>query len=242
MGWKEEFIEILFTECDTERAYKLFGEKAPKAIFRYRGGYKYDITALENGKLWISNMSEVNDVFEGRIDIEIPKMNFEFLSTYLKDQNDKLINELRSKYYVACFSESVYRQDMWGNYANSSKGFCIEYYIEDFEVPVFPVIYKNGQKFNVETSKDYEMYKILFTKNEDWSHENEWRIALEFNEAPVKGRLIEQPIPKAIYMGINIDRDVCESLRKYCDLMFIELYQMGMDIGNGQLMAKKIDL
>jgi hypothetical protein len=244
MGWKDEFIELLFTECDTDKAYKLFGEKAPKTIFRYRGGYEYDLMALENNQLWVSNMNELNDVFEGRIEIVYPQMNlnFDFLSTFMKDESDRLISEVKSKYYVACFSESPYRQDMWGNYANSSKGFCIEYYTDDFEVPVFPVIYKKGQKFYIDVSKDTEMYKILITKNDDWSHENEWRIAIEFNEQPVKGKLIEQPTPKAIYMGININQTVREGLQEYCDLMFVELYQMEMDVGNGSLIASRVNL
>lgn len=53
----------------------------------------------------------------------------------------------RNRIFTACFSENRHSLLMWSHYANSHKGFCIEYHLCDilsmFGIDICPVIYSN---------------------------------------------------------------------------------------------------
>lgn len=101
-----------------------------------------------------------------------------------------------NKFRVSCFSTSPYSMLMWSHYANSHKGFCVEYEIPNFDkdnpdlfINLFPVIYSD-QRTNVLPycmaaleNKDltdetlWSMYKYgLLTKSMDWQSQDEWRL------------------------------------------------------------------
>ena len=125
-------------------------------------------------------------------------------------------------------SESYDNELMWAHYANSNKGFCIEY---DFSkapqlkpeiwrklISIYKVIYKDEQEgfsfmrildFIMKGQTDQEEYKSisydmmqkLITKKAFWSYEKEWRILL-YN--------IENKLYADLVSGIIIDDRVVE--------------------------------
>lgn len=233
MGWKEEFLHKMFVEKDINNGIRLYVENQPESIFRYRSGSKNDINALQNDQIWLSNMKCVNDKFEGQLEVtyENMKLNFEFLKDMLKEKIDAVIEQVISSFYIACFCESVLKDNMWSYYANDHKGFCIEYYFNSFEKPqfIFPVVYAESKKIDVDNFDESEMYKSILTKYSDWSKEDEWRIILPYYDCKTNGKVIKQPLPKAIYMGIDIEESLKEILTIYCKERFVELYQMELD-------------
>ena len=120
-------------------------------------------------------------------------------------------------------SESYDNELMWAHYANSNKGFCIEY---DFSkapqlkpeiwrklISIYKVIYKDEQEefsfmrildyiMKGQTDKEeyksisYDMMQKLITKKAFWSYEKEWRILL-YN--------IENKLYADLVSGIIID-------------------------------------
>jgi hypothetical protein len=120
-------------------------------------------------------------------------------------------------------SESYDNELMWAHYANSNKGFCIEY---DFNkapqlkteiwrklISIYKVIYKDEQEefsfmrildyiMKGQTDKEeyksisYDMMQKLLTKKAFWNYEKEWRILL-YN--------IENKLYTDLVSGIIID-------------------------------------
>ena len=117
---------------------------------------------------------------------------------------------------------------MWSHYANSHKGFCIEYTVpRDLTTSsqivnnIFPVIYSQVRVSVLEQCVDFsltprlsdsalwEIYKNgLLTKSMDWSYQNEWRLisydSLLSDSGEYKCRFF--PISK-IYLGNKMDRE-----------------------------------
>lgn len=155
---------------------------------------------------------------------------------------DAMIEQVISSFYIACFCESVLKDTMWSYYANNHKGFCIEYYFNSFESPqfIFPVVYKDSKKIDINNLDESEMYKSILTKYSDWSKEDEWRIALPYYDEKTDGKVIKQPLPKAIYMGVDIEIQLKNFLMQHCEERFIELYQMELDTRRRRLIPKQI--
>lgn len=244
MNWKEEFLEKMFVEKDIENGLKLYFENKPETIFRYRCGNKDDKNSLLNNQIWLSNMKCVNDKFEGQLEILYSNMNlnFDFLEDLLKEKVETIIDKIISMFYIACFCESVQKDTMWSYYANNHKGFCIEYYFDSFESPqfIFPVVYKESKRIDIDNLDDSQMYKSILTKYSDWLKEDEWRIILPFCDKKEKGKVIKQPLPKAIHMGVDIEGSLRDFLNKYCRDRFVELYQMEIDKSKGKMIPRRI--
>lgn len=244
MSWKEEFLEKMFVEKDIENGMLLYVANQPETIFRYRYGSENDINALKNDQIWLSNMKSVNDKFEGQLEVSYENMNlnFEFLEELLKKKVDDSMEQIISSFYIACFCESVLKDTMWSYYANNHKGFCVEYYFNSFESPqfVFPVVYKDSKKIDIDHLDESEIYKSILTKYSEWSKEDEWRIILPYYDEKTSGKVIKQPLPKAIYMGIDIESSLKEFLLQYCDEKFVELYQMEIDKEIRRMVPKRI--
>jgi hypothetical protein len=144
------------------------------------------------------------------ITTEIKKLSNEF---------DLEWEKFRKTTAVCCLSEKKDYMLMWCNYADSYKGFCLEYDFEELieKSMVLPVIYKNeltSLKTYINNMKNLnDLYvagiHAVTVKSVEWRCENEWRIVDTLkNES--KGKLIDVPTPKAIYLGNKI----CENTRK----------------------------
>ncbi len=231
MNWKKIFVKLIFTRTGRFIALFIYALKQPPNIFRYRPGNKNDIDSLNNNYIWLSNITEVNDKFEGLNEIKYDKvkLNYEFLKTGLKNIVDNIIDGVRKKFYVACFTETETNERMWEEYADNGSGFCIEYYFYDFKTFIFPVIYNESKLVDIDKYDVNEMRRSLITKYTKWSEENEWRILWPYDEDEEKGKKISQPRPKAIYMGENIKKDLVSFLMEYCQNNYVGLYQMKKD-------------
>lgn len=163
-------------------------------LYRYRPCNYHNLIDLEYQNLFLASNSSFNDAFEG--------------ATRHWDENayakyKKYLDEIA---YIACLSESNDNLVMWGNYADSFKGFCVEYDIkrlvlsnDDVKKHLFPVIYDVQRPFehnleNIgedakELIKSHEgsyfpddngnlddILPMFISKGEDWSYEREWRI------------------------------------------------------------------
>lgn len=135
----------------------------------------------------------------------------------------------RKNCFVFSMSESYDSDLMWAHYANSNKGFCIEY---DFNkapqlkaeiwkklISIYKVIYKDEQEefsfmrildyiMKGQTDQEeyksisYDMMQKLITKKAFWSYEKEWRILL-YN--------IENKLYADLVSGIVIDERAIET-------------------------------
>lgn len=162
-------------------------------LYRYSPADYYNIRNFETSKLKLTNTGVLNDVYEG-----IPADVHGTL-----DQN--ILHQLEDIAQIKSFSETPNDVRMWGYYANSHTGFCVEYDIHelDYKNPIinhiFPVVYSKKRLIKTDVCQmiselkqlridikdrnehDYDGYledimPLFLTKGEKWSYEREWRI------------------------------------------------------------------
>lgn len=233
MGWKEEFHKLMFDENNLNEAISLYEEKRPKTIFRFRKGTIEDVKTLEDNNIWLSRLNAVNDMFEGTFEVthNNHKFVFEELEEVLQKYAIDMLDEVIPKFYVACFCEDYTSVPMWSYYSDYHKGFCIEYAIEDFEQCIFPVIYLDNKKIDIDDITIPRMQKNLSEKDMHWSVENEWRLLEPRPIDSGKGLKMSQPTPKGIYLGVSSNENPLleKKLRSYCLKYTVPLFKMKVD-------------
>ncbi len=132
---------------------------------------------------------------------------------FAAEQQATLQDEISNHFTVFCLSESNDEDKMWGLYAESHKGFVIEY---DTSHPDFKAL---GQPEKVAYCEEGPIYDPVQgsqgfwkVKNQKWSYEREWRIARRLNSCRlllVKGTTVYLvPLPRtsirAVYLGMRI--------------------------------------
>lgn len=160
-------------------------------LFRYTPADYYNIRALEQGKIYLAPIGSMNDVFEG-------------LSCYTDDKTLQLIGNMGNAVYLKSFTENNNSLSMWGQYADSYKGFCVEYDVSKMKLNyyyhLFPVIYsdsratkanirymiedfgrlkideQNGDGIQDDTSFLKDTMALFLNKSLEWQNEKEWRM------------------------------------------------------------------
>ena len=143
-------------------------------------------------------------------------------------------NKLTCQVGVFCLSEKPDDILMWSHYAESHKGYCVEYtrspdnYLgatwtdtDEYHVEVErtgyytkPVRYSREYPkvsiLDLMAIKDWNaIHSIILTKSADWEYEKEWRLT-----AYLGGREIPSPAPiKSIIFGMNTPKDHRDKIR-----------------------------
>ena len=154
------------------------------ALFRYSPADYNNIRNLETQTIYLSNVGSMNDIFEG-------------LSSTLDAESNKLIECAGNLAYFKSFSECENDLKMWGQYADSYAGMCIEYDIRTIDdnliYHLFPVTYTNTRinndklKFALKHFKKrhdetfdkfflQDITSLFLFKPECWKNEKEWRV------------------------------------------------------------------
>ena len=134
---------------------------------------------------------------------------------------------------ICSLSELKNNNKMWQNYADDSKGYCIEYSMCGYESQplLYPVVYQEDRETNIVTnilgtflgemilmisggqiSADKSQFMRLFlTKDPIWSYQKEWRLMGDANT-----KLIAPSI-NTIYLGKNVLQKDKMQMTKYCE-------------------------
>lgn len=189
-----------------------------------------------------------------------------FRETEFKEAIAKFQNQLT----VTCLSASGWNNHlMWSHYTNSYKGICIEYDFSKMEEClgiIDNVSYKKERpkvKFrdlipgDINFVKDEsektvcvfdknakaDINKILphiFTKQDIWKYEEEWRIVNVENELDTH-RFIKVPFIKSVTYGYNIDPICKYMLVNVCKEKNIDLYEIVPSTIDYSLCRKLVD-
>ncbi len=156
----------------------------------------------------------------------------------------------------ACFCEDVQSILMWGHYADSQKGFALEY---DFRptlqsplpnVLMCPVVYSESRH----DATDYMTWaflkmkqmpvistdllahmKVALHKSKDWEYEQEWRLIDPRIQDPNNPKpTVTQYRPKAIYYGTGIDKAHLARLHEIAARKGIREFEMIIDYGSSK--------
>lgn len=196
-------------------------------------------------KVALSSIEDVKD-FEGRIE-ETRKRMISLIEMFFP-----ILSETTKRYSaIACFSESVESILMWSHYADSHKGFALEYdFRPTLERPIknvglFPVVYSE-ERFDI---SDYIVwgflrimgiqakmpdivasYKNALWKSDAWGYEKEWRMidSTPRDITDEKASTIHYK-PVAIYYGRHMSSDDKKRLHEVAKEKGIKDFEMYLD-------------
>lgn len=196
-------------------------------------------------KVALSLIEDIKD-FEGRIE-ETRKRMISLIETYFP-----ILSEMSKRYStIACFSESIESVLMWSHYANSHKGFALEY---DFRpileqpiknVGLFPVVYSE-ERLDISDYIAWAFLRILgipakmpdiaaliknaLWKSDIWAYEKEWRMidSTPRDITDEKASAIHYK-PVAIYYGRHMSSDDKKRLHEMAMEKGIKEFEMYLD-------------
>ena len=184
--------------------------------------------------------------FEGRIE-ETRKRMISMIETYFP-----ILSEASKRYStIACFSENVDSILMWSHYADSHKGFALEYdFRPTLERPIknvglFPVVYSE-ERFDISDYIAWAFLRVIgfpakmpdisasiknaLWKSDVWAYEKEWRVidSTPRDIADEKASAIHYK-PVAIYYGRHMSGDDKRRLHEVAKEKGIKEYEMYLD-------------
>jgi Protein of unknown function (DUF2971) len=190
-----------------------------------------NLKALFNSRAVFSNRASFNDLFDSKIQLLKPtKEQLHLIRKYLKTvpedpHNEMFIgnclttrgrdflenlepefNKLIDSYFFYCVSANNTSNLMWSHYADSHRGFCIEF--RSSRLPAQQVLYQKelpqlnlcdlippfSGKIQDEDNIGHKVWAALRTKLDEWSYEQEYRFRLNDAMQPVLAgnhRLVE---------------------------------------------------
>lgn len=260
----KDYIKFLKTNDNTNLS-KIKDMIMPKKLYKFFTDSSYSLNNLFDSCIYLSPPDKFNDPYDTKplfdhdylwklynADNEIKS----FWDSRIGDNNtgeqrkviiclQQALLKFMSNYRITCFTENNYSNVlMWSHYANSHKGFCIEYDTSDTWLrkhyfllnPVFysDKIYDLSECF-YELAKNYfknsgrgcNMIEFLISalvKAQEWSYEKEWRIILLSEGSTPK--TIDVDKPKAIYLGLNIEDEPKNKITEFAINNGVPIYQM----------------
>ena len=163
-----------------------------------------------------------NELFCKSLHLEMQKTSDlgKAVSSILYNEYLDFMDEMKNKFRISCFSTTPFSQLMCGGaYADSHKGFCLEYTVlpdekqyQDIFYNLFPMIYCKSRaditaelmaSFGKNLSLD-DLWNIYFhgvlRKSMDWAFQNEWRLLLPLGKKADNYNINFFPITK-VFLG-----------------------------------------
>lgn len=174
----------------------------------------------------------------------------EAVQSLIDEMDSKLAEKMKNLFLVGCLCTSYKNRLMWSHYADSHKGFCIEYDFSEPEDEILsklplPVVYSEKRpsvpwKAAIDNSEENmeeayaEIMMGLLTKDKEWEYENEWRILIGATE---DSELV-MPKVSCIYLGASIEKENRDKVIAIAKERNIPVKQMKVDRGAYDLHAE----
>ena len=228
-------------------------------VYKYRSGndnipygsgisdLERDLRCLESNLIFASSIKSLNDPCEGIVFgdklKEEARLRLKLLGgelsklTSLYSRIDTFISEPNEKFGIYSLAGRYNHELLWAHYANSHKGFCIEYDLNelqngysDEDLYAFKIKYSSHppQLSSSDISPPNPLaaiQKIAGFKSSEWEYENETRIV--FNKAKLR-----HYNPKAItgiYFGVRMNDSIKDIIMKRLvgrNLKFYDIIQI----------------
>lgn len=234
-------------------------------VYKYRGSddkaiFKRDLNSLLENYFWASDFSILNDPFEAITDTKSIKNRLNWIAKkigvnteadfQLLDDNADEVLSLDSAMGIYSLSKTPVDELLWAHYANSHKGFCIEY---DLDVLLstdrknilhsFPVKYSKKppgfswcEIFRNEPNSMIE--KFAFYKSKRWEYEQEHRIV-----SSIAGKISYNcKALKSIYFGSRIEEIEKNDIIHLLKERSVDFYQIQLEKNSYSLKAVKLEV
>ncbi len=229
-------------------------------VYKYRSGEDRDIKALENNQYWASSIEELNDPCEATTDTKKIKKVLNYIGQKVgakTGEDFELINNntdevlsMDNKMGIYSLSKTPLDELLWAHYANSHKGFCIEYDLEVLlkndgsnHIHSFPVSYSKkppsiGFLDIIRDEQNSMIKKFAFHKSKRWEYEQEHRIVTS-----KKGLNSYNPQAlKSIYFGLKISESDKNQIINRLQNRGIRFYQIGLERNSYSFKATEIEI
>ena len=223
--------------------------------YKYRGiekDFERDLETLLKNQIYAAPFINLNDPYEAIYDEEITQLvmflgeTFNFDSLGIIESFEK-IRELKNKLGIYSLSTTFSDELMWAHYANSHKGFCIEYdtaklkdkYLIPKTVSELEVDYEpKPQTITCLDIKEENVIlkKLFATKSLNWSYENE--IRLIFDSFELKD--YHSSALTGIYFGASFSPEKKQQLINSLTDRDVNFYQMYRDENSYNLKRKLV--
>ncbi|PBJ11517.1 DUF2971 domain-containing protein [Flavobacterium sp. ACN6] len=217
-------------------------------VYKYRGGndektFERDLSSIINNYFWGSSFDELNDPCENVVvSDKFLKQTKAISSFFSKKRNDAFVNlhtafnnllAFNKRIGIYALSKTYLDELLWAHYANSHKGFCIEYdsdlLISSFKtekVFSYSVLYGNNPPEitikDITIKNDGLIYKMTAYKSKRWEYEKEYRIVTDnFGKQSYNYEAV-----KSIYFGLRMDKDQKLRMMKQLSDREIKFYQI----------------
>lgn len=193
-------------------------------VYKYYDA-KYGRMALNESRLKLATIKDLNDPFE-------------FRSPALKTSHDRkmfqnTIEKCMSSKGVLCFSKSRRNPVMWSHYADSHKGICLGFDVDD--QCLSPVTYAGRRPRNefryddIYCSENEQIFEsCLLTKFSHWKYEKEMRAFFKIDEDEIrKAEFFFEPFSESIVL-----REVCLGIKyqKFDDALHNSMVSRGVAV------------
>lgn len=211
----------------------------------------YEDFAKANGVFADADEIELTMLLSEKINPDLANVRADVMN--LIDNKDSQINaKLIDLFLVGCLCTDYKNRLMWSHYADSHKGFCVEYDYNDLtedemaSLPL-PIVYSKERPLlpwkaaldNTPENISEATAQItlgLLTKDDEWRYENEWRILVS-SKGSTEFRM---PKISCIYLGVAISDENKAKILEIAKRKNILVKQMKIDRGMYDLHATTI--
>lgn len=213
------------------------------SLYKYRAFNINSLKSLISDVAWFATPASFNDPFDCGIYIDKNRMNESILDAMMLvlERSGKTVNDVPKSFFdikdsdleaFEAYRDSVYQLSqkigvlslssinndilMWGHYANSHSGFCIEYERCSDNLlgrEAMPVVYQSelpSLTSKSVSSRGGELDTLWITKSNHWSYECEWRVII-----PDGGKARKFPCRiKSITFGLKMTEENRFTIRK----------------------------
>ena len=207
--WIENFFENFYktdtSETEIEECLKYKNNHMPQYLYQYTKA-KYAKSLLCDKLMYLRNIEDLNDPFEGDLLITLDDLNLKIIYDedlkLNKDIKEEIENQIRThekkqleegwelykrNLKMVCFSERNDINPMWAHYGDNHEGICIQYDLKknnifrDQCIPVYYVKDTNNDTIieKIQSGsfvKNRLIWGVFSKKSEDWIYEKEWRL------------------------------------------------------------------
>ena len=202
-------------------------------LLAYSKSIKRICSIVKSNRIWLSRISELNDVDEG-VFFYPDSCDSGVLKQCLKEKQEMIVFSA-SKGFA-----SIINTLMWAHYANAHKGLAIEFklkypYLRNMHCRWGGVKYYDFTQFlhgwvpsNLDITEVCNKYGdgFAFSKSSLWKYEREWRI-LAYDASHKKGLECEfvgcvSRVVLGCAMSDVVRKDICKELKGYEDIIVDE--------------------
>ena len=176
----------------------------------------------------------------------------EDVQSYIDNMEKQICDKTANLFLIGCLCTDYKNRLMWSHYADSHKGFCIEYDYsqineETLKKLPMPIIYTSKRPLipwkpvldntpeNIREACN-EMMLGLLTKDDAWEYENEWRILINASE----NSELAMPKISCVYLGASIEKENKIKILNIAREKGIPVKQMKVDRGEYALHAEVV--